>query len=104
MLLDEQVFGVVALREAGLTFRMIKEKTGVSIPVAQAIVAGKLYRRVTQGVTYARSKSRLSENDVREIRLLHSSGWTQKNLAIHYGISKSSISRIVCANRWADVV
>jgi DNA-binding MarR family transcriptional regulator len=46
-------------------------------------------------------KTKLTERQVQAIRVRWASGkWRQQDLAKHYGVSKSMISRIVAGNRW----
>jgi hypothetical protein len=51
----------------------------------------------------ARPHSKLTENQVREIRALREDGATMTSLAAHYGVAKNCIRNIVLRKRWAHV-
>lgn len=49
------------------------------------------------------SRALLTEDDVREIRRLHSAGMTQRPIADRYSINQSAVSKIVARVNWSHV-
>lgn len=49
------------------------------------------------------SKAKLTEEQVRQIRQLHSQGWIYKRLASAFGVCKGSIARIVRREAWGHL-
>jgi hypothetical protein len=57
---------------------------------------------VPKGVAHYRAK--LTEDNVREIRRLYATGnFTQRELALHFGVSQKAIWQIVLRTRWKHV-
>ena len=48
-------------------------------------------------------QSKLEEEDIHEIRYLHSIGYSQKFLADGYGVRHTAISRIISRKRWGHI-
>lgn len=52
----------------------------------------------------ANAMSKLTEQQVKEIRVLYATGWTtQQRLGAHYGVSQSTVSTIISFNHWPHV-
>lgn len=59
---------------------------------------------VTQRENIRRSATtKLTENDVREIRAQVAAGWTQATIANRFGVSPKTVSSIHMRRTWADV-
>src|SRR5688572_1053758 len=49
------------------------------------------------------NNTKLSADDVREIRSLCSQGWLQADIGRAYGITQANVSEIHCRKSWADL-
>ncbi|KKL54685.1 hypothetical protein LCGC14_2262930 [marine sediment metagenome] len=58
---------------------------------------GTMARGISHGLT------KLKNNEVREIRLLASGGLSQRQIAKKFGVSKSSICKIVHYENWGHI-
>lgn len=58
--------------------------------------------RGTKGDTHGTSK--LAENQIREIRSLHSAGIMQKDIATRFNVSKATVNAIVHRRTWKHVI
>lgn len=63
--------------------------------------ASRLYPGIHRGVLNGRSK--LSESDVKEIRLRHKQGWTISRLSEQFGIARKNIHGIITKKYWPHV-
>lgn len=73
---------------------------GTHLENMQDMVARKRYHVV---VGSKHGKSKITEDDVREMRALYSSGLTQKALAKAYGVTQANVSLIVRREAWQHV-
>lgn len=46
-------------------------------------------------------RARLTERDVKKIKKLRQKGWTEKGIALLYGVGRSTISHILRGNTWS---
>lgn len=66
--------------------------------LAHAYGTGLLDNRGTKN-----GRSKLTEEEVREMRSLYSAGWTQAMLGERFGIDQAGVSRVILRKSYADV-
>lgn len=90
----------------------IERELGVSSGALQSVLNGKTWRHLGlpqfklpgKGVKGAKHYlTRLTEDDVREIRRLRGPGKSGRSIAVVYGISPASVTNIIKRKTWAHV-
>lgn len=111
-LTDTDVEEIQRLLMSGETQENIAAKFGVHVMTVSNISRGESWTSVRiPGFNYERKgnrgeknkQSRLTEDDVRDIRLRISSGETQKSVAKLYGLQQSYVSLIKNGKLWKHV-
>ena len=89
---------VLAMREhraAGRELQVIAEEFGVTKQNVSYIVTGKTWKHVGGPIMESQPARRLSDDDVSEVRRLHSSGMNQSDIARRYEVSQGHVSNVV---------
>jgi len=115
-LTDEQIVEMVSKYNANVPTKELEKEFGVTDSAIQFIVHGRSWKHVPrepgrrgrylkrEDITGSRNpKAKLSDGDVKVIREKRSAGWRVKDLAIAYGVCKSSIERICNRQGWSHV-
>lgn len=118
ILQNDDVIEVFRLRHAGKSHDDIAAMFGVRRTLITRVLLRLRYAHVDVGVLgempqpkvkrkYANGarhwKSKLTEDDVREMRRLRAAGWLQKDLAKKYGVDAGTVCWIVNRKSWAHV-
>lgn len=94
---------------AGEAYEEVARAFGVSPANVTAIMLGKSWTHHGDFVPLRpkpqreRSITKLTADQVREIRALVAAGHSQKSLAVRFGVGWSNISAIVCRRSWTDI-
>jgi predicted DNA-binding protein (UPF0251 family) len=108
---EEEAKEIIRLRaEEGIRGIDLAERFGVSTSLVSMILKGKIWTHLNRPEKYVprqrviqTQSAKITEEQVREIRLLHKEGWTQPDLAKKYGIVPSAISHIITGRAWVHV-
>lgn len=107
---EEQAKEIIRLRAEGVRGIELAERFGVSEGLISMILNGKIWTYLERPESYGPRNRRLklcyskiTEDDVREVRKLWGKGWTQPDLSRKFGVAQSMISRIVNGKAWKHV-
>lgn len=105
-LTETQIKQIRARLATGETQSLIAADYGVSGTTISRINRAVRWGHAVSGVvnTHNKANSKLTHDDVREIRRRYAAGEMQKDIRLDYGISEGSISEICSGKRWAHVV
>lgn len=90
----ERVEEILRLSAKGVVPRIIADMFGVHGSTIAAVLSGRSWRYI-KGERIRRRSSKLSSDDVREIRRLYSEGVIGKKLADRFGISSSNLYAVL---------
>jgi DNA-binding transcriptional regulator YiaG len=105
-LTGDQVKEIRARLAAGEAQPLIAAEYGIAQSTVSKLNRAARWGHTVSGVINTRNKanSKITPDDVREIRRRYAAGEKQKDIRMDYGISESSISEICSGKRWANVV
>jgi hypothetical protein len=93
----------------GLTVEEVGEAHGAAKSAALKAISGQTWAhlpgavKLTERIGEAHLQSKLTEDQVREIRLLHTRGVTRDALARRFGVGRSTVLRILRREKWKHV-
>lgn len=90
-----EVFDMRQRRAAGASLKEIAERYATSQAQVSYVVTGRTWSHVGGPIQPVRTKERLTEADVREIRRLAAQGLRQREIAVLFRINKSTVSQII---------
>lgn len=109
-LTESDVVGIRLKHSAGQTQRSLANEYSVGLSAIKHILHGRSWRHVeTQaslrgvGKGEANPASKLTTEQVKEIRELHGQGVTRKSIAAMYAVSRTMIGLIVNRQAWSHV-
>ena len=103
ILTEEQVLQIVELYNQQIPLKEIADQFGVSLGPIQGIISGIHWTHITGGKLEKRkyhTNSKLTEEQVREIRQLCANGESQGSVGKKYGIIQTTVGKIVRGERY----
>lgn len=110
-LTEPDVLEIVKQLNQGETQRAIADRFGVDNVTINSIKCGRLWGHLT-GIPYQKpgcpkgedhSNAKLTADKVCEICKLAQNGWSQVDIALKFGVSKSNISAILRGRSWSQL-
>lgn len=95
----DEVTEIRAAAESGVTYTDLARRYECSISAISQIVSGKHFPAGSRRI----SRSKLTVDDVQQIRTLHANGCSQQQIADQFGLHQSAVSGIVRRRTWKHV-
>jgi hypothetical protein len=102
-LTDDEVFEIRVLHKSGSTMNELADVYGVTKTNIWFILVGKSRKEAGGPLVVSKGKFKLTEDDVREIRRLITSGTSDEELAQRFNVSRHAIIDIRLRRRWKSV-
>ncbi|KKM57077.1 hypothetical protein LCGC14_1550940 [marine sediment metagenome] len=110
-LTEDQVRRIHRDYSGGVFQRELANEYGVCVDLIKRIISGKLWPHLGLGnairkgvhVGERTNNAKLSEEKVKSIRILYSSGLSQSKIAKKYGVSQATISDVLLGKIWSHV-
>ena len=105
-LTEAQAHEVLRRAKAGESYRLLAAELGVHKSTVARLVSGRSWPGLdsVRGARASRSSTKLTEDQVRSIRLEHGAGMSYRQLASKYGVSTMPISQILKGLTWKHVL
>lgn len=103
-LTEEDVLQIKELIKNGLLQTTIGKMFNISTSIINNIKQGRGWKHIGEDISEIKTKERkLNEDNVLEIKKLLKSGTSQKEIAIKFNVSPSTISEIKSGKKWAKI-
>lgn len=105
LLVEDDILQIKELIKLGMHLSEIAKKFNVSYSIISKIKRGKSWKHVGEDLSYLKYQNsiRLTEDEVKEIKLLLNSGMKQKEIAKKFGVSASTICVIKKNKFWRNI-
>lgn len=103
-LTEIEVVQMRQLYEDGATVSVLARRFGVHKQTVRPALTGETWAHVPGAVTAMRhDTTKLTSDDVREIRRLRDAGWPLKTIGAEFGVSPQTVSGIATGRTWKSV-